>query len=129
MAVWLSGSLMKYCLGGRVDTAIRVRGSRVSTINSSIVKAGPQQLLHTSNCQLSHSITTVNSWRSLHSRQLPSTAAFWWATTTVYLQGDQVPQQVLHSTATAGHSLFITALPPFCSFFIAITSLRLLLYS
>jgi hypothetical protein len=27
---------MKYCLGGRVDTANRVRGNRLSTINSSI---------------------------------------------------------------------------------------------
>jgi hypothetical protein len=61
MAVWLSGSLMKYCLGGRVDTANRVRGNRVSTNNSSIVIAGPQQLLHASIWQLSHSITTVNS--------------------------------------------------------------------
>jgi hypothetical protein len=52
MAVWLSGSLMKYCLGGRVDTANRVRGSRLSITNSSIVTAGPQQLPHTSNGQL-----------------------------------------------------------------------------
>ncbi len=36
----------------------------------------------------------------------------WWAlaTTTVYLQGAQVPQQVLHSTATAGNSLVIVAI-------------------
>ncbi len=95
---------------------------------------GPQQLLHTSNGQLSHSITTVNSWRSLHelrqqhqslhsshkAQQLPWLAL---ATTTVYLQTAQVPQQVLHSITTAGNSLFIAALSPFCSFFTSVTSL------
>ncbi len=115
MAVWLSGSLMKYCLGGRVDTANRVRGSRLSTTNNSMVTAGPQQLLHT---------TTVNSWRSLHelrqqqhplhSRQLPSIAAFLMSfgnnnslftgcsiATAGFLQHCHGSQQLIHSCFTA----------------------------